>query len=410
MPATATSKIRPHRLYTHRMMLSHLRLSRLLPAILISTLTLHSLTAQKTSATEAGQWVSMPIHPQSLIIIPIILNGEPVQAMLDTGVPEMTIDRSWATQHHLKLKPSHQVRSISGVLMNQEETRLASITIGQVHREHETVQVSNLAGMSQKSGIPLQAIIGASLLRNYAIDLDFDHQRMRLLPSGTQPPAGDTVSISFRDAGNRYLLNVRIGQVNIDSVILDTGDNNLMAFPPLIWDTLPHDPKRTTDIAAIDLAGKVRFDDYQRLDNVHIGTATLNHVGTAVARTGVDTLDHGRIGLGLLRRFNAFIDVTAGNMVLTPRLNPEREPVTLTGIQGPFTDTGQQVFHVMKNSPAAQAGLHDGDRICSIDHERIQANWTGTEKAQWGWGPPGKHVSLGMCDNRTIPLTLTEFY
>jgi hypothetical protein len=350
----------------------------------------------------------MSAQPQALIIVPITIDGEAAHAMVDTGAPDVIVDRALALRHRLKLRPSHGLRAVGGTMLPIETTTMPSLAIGNARRDGDAVEVGDLGGFARGMGEDIQAIVGASFLAHYAIDLDFDGQRMRLRPSGAPPPAGEAAPLSFRQAGNRYLTQVAVGATQVDPVLIDTGDNNQFAVPQALWADLP--PGHATDIGSIDVAGKARFADYRRLDGIRLGAATLDKVGTLLDPTGIDAPDHARLGLGLLRRFNLFLDPGAGRMVLSPRATPEPLSITMTGIQGPFTDTGQQVFHVMKNSPAAQAGLHDGDRICTVDGDRVQASWKGTTKAAWGWAPAGKRVSLGLCDGRTVALTLAEFY
>jgi C-terminal processing protease CtpA/Prc len=86
------------------------------------------------------------------------------------------------------------------------------------------------------------------------------------------------------------------------------------------------------------------------------------------------------------------------------------EPKTMVGIQGRTTDQGLQIIHVMAHSPAQEAGLRDGDRICTVDGERISAAWKGTPEGKWMLGPAGKIVTLGRCGGGAVEVTLRPFY
>jgi C-terminal processing protease CtpA/Prc len=82
----------------------------------------------------------------------------------------------------------------------------------------------------------------------------------------------------------------------------------------------------------------------------------------------------------------------------------------MVGIQGPPTDDGITIMHVMAHSPAEAAGLKMGDRICAVDGETIRAAWYGDPKHEWMAGPEGKTVVLGRCGGGTVRVTLRKFY
>jgi C-terminal processing protease CtpA/Prc len=90
--------------------------------------------------------------------------------------------------------------------------------------------------------------------------------------------------------------------------------------------------------------------------------------------------------------------------IARPQKLPRQRDESLTGIQGPLTDDGLNIVHVMAHSPAAAAGLKDGDKVCLVDGKKVRL------VKSWEDGPVGKTVILGLCGGGTVSLTLRQFY
>jgi len=191
--------------------------------------------------------------------------------------------------------------------------------------------------------------------------------------------------------------------------MIDTGDDSSVAITKGAWQKLGA-PLRLTDIASMGLSGDMLLSDLGRVDGVRFGSKSFDKVPVMFEPEPLVLGDEARIGMKLLDRFNVFLDMGQRVMILSPRsVPPTPDPVTMSGIQGAWSDAGLQIVHVMKGSPAEALRLRAGDRICSIDGTKITADERSPLR-KWSLGPAGKVISLTMCDGRTLPITLREFY
>jgi predicted aspartyl protease len=357
-----------------------------------------------------GQWIDLEEGYGGLIVIPIMLNGQRLMAMLDTGAPTIMVDADWAIRHGITYHAYEKVGSMGGGRSVQIGIApMDSLRIAGVHQTGGAMEIGDLKPLSSTAGGPIDALVGADFLSVYAITLDFDNHRIRFQPSGSPRPAGSVVPIEPRDNGQRFITQLMTGTRLLSPVMIDTGDSASLTITQDAW-TKSDIPLRMTNIASIGLSGDVFLSDIGRLDGVRFGDQRFDKVPVMFERIPLDRGDEARIGMKLLDRFNVFLDMGQRVMILSPRLVPPApDPITMSGIQGTWSNAGLQIVHVMKGSPAEAVGLRPGERICAIDGTRITSDERSPLR-KWSLGPAGEVVSLTMCDGRTLPITLREFY
>ena len=360
------------------------------------------------------QWLPLITTRSGGPVVTIELNGQPVKALVDTGMPTMTLDAGWAAAHTVPSQPNGFVDNLGGGEAQVGIAPVDTLQIGGVLQTGGAIQVADLSGISQVAGITIEGIVGADFLSRQAVEIDFDTGRIRFRPSGATPPAGVRMPLRLRERGKRLLTAITVSggrkEKRLDPVLIDTGDDSSLAITRAAWPDAASE-LRLTDIAAMNMGGTIYRTDVARLNGVQLGGQTTDAVPTRFEDKPLDAGDAARIGSELLTRFNVFMDVRAGVMVLSPRRSaPAPARVTMAGIQGVWSDAGIQLLHVMRGSPAQELGLAAGDRICTIDGERVTAAAQNGPLGKWSHGPAGKVVKLGMCNGSDLSLTLREFY
>ncbi|WP_343529087.1 aspartyl protease family protein [Sphingomonas sp.] len=356
---------------------------------------------------QQDRWIEL--DADGLVIMPIMLNGQRLMAMVDTGAPTTTVDADWATRHGLRLQPYQKIRSMGGNAVQAYIAPIDRLQIAGFQQAGGSVQVTDLSPLSATAGTPIDAVIGVDFLSAYAVTLDLDKHRIRFQPSGSPHPSGDIVPVELRDHGRGLSTKLFIGKHLLSSVMIDTGDDASMAITKSAWH-LSDAPLRLTDIASTGLSGDVILSELGRVDGVRFGSKVFDKVPMMFEPAPLVPGDEARIGMKLLNRFNIFLDIGQRVMVLSPRsVSPTSDPITMSGIQGMWSDAGLQIVHVMKGSPAEALRLRAGDRICAIDGTRITADDRSPLRT-WSLGPAGKVIPLTMCDGRILPITLQEFY
>ncbi|MEG3156097.1 retropepsin-like aspartic protease, partial [Sphingomonas sp. RB1R13] len=81
-----------------------------------------------------NKWIDMEGDDDGLVIIPIVLNGHRLMAVLDTGAPETTLDARWATRHGMKYQPYGHVTAMAGKSVQTGIAPVETLQIGGFHQ------------------------------------------------------------------------------------------------------------------------------------------------------------------------------------------------------------------------------------------------------------------------------------
>lgn len=359
-------------------------------------------------AAASEQWIPFVETPTGLVMIRALVGGRPVLALVDTGSPYTAIDTGWARRAGIKLiltvAPS---RKRIAVHVGSIDT----MRIGPVSQAGGRLSAIDLSAASAMFGVELTMILGADILRHVAVEMDFDNQRLRLRQSGSKAPEGIAAPLAVTPKTYRFTTAMTVAGVPLGHALIDTGSTATINVTPRVWKRLPLAGARITTAHGNTLYGGAIWP-LARFGGVAIGEAAIPGRLDVLSVSGgiLDGKAEGLIGIDALRHFNLFLDPGAGRMTLSPRATPHRPaPPSTIGILGYGTDRGFFAQHVMKGSPAALAGIADGETICTIDGESI-ARGTPGARENWTARPVGTRLSLGLCSGRTVAVTLAEFY
>lgn len=360
----------------------------------------------------AQRWIDM-LQPSDdgLIVIPVELNGQVEQAIVDTGAPYMMIDTARARELGLALTRWGPGQALGG----KAEFWIAPVrskAIGGFSQAGGQIVVGDLSALRPATPQRFTMIVGAEFLKQVAVQIDFDHNRVRFLPIGFRLPGASVLPLAIEVAGDRFVTHVTIDRQMIDRAAIDLGDNAALAIDPGIFAALPTG-ERVTDVMSAGMGGRFVSDRFHAT-HVALGDRSLHDIQTDVTSEILPDArgppSRARIGLALLRNFNLVIDARAGHVELARRLRPPPPAtVSTSGVQGIYADDGLTVAHAMRGSPAALAGIKDGDRICRVDGKTVDASWDRGQRL-WSIGPAGTRVALSMCDGRELSITLARFY
>ncbi|RSX71190.1 hypothetical protein, partial [Sphingomonas koreensis] len=259
---------------------------------------------------------------------------------------------------------------------------------------------------------PVDLFIGADLLAAHALEIDYDTQRFRLLPSGRMPFRGTTAPLRLAGPAGLYLSEIDLGGRRHRPMIVDTGDGSMVTLTRTAWRGIEHAGGRVTTAIAWGLGGQIE-SEVTIVSALRIAALPASEVELRIepdsgfsARKGAA----GRLGGGLLRRHRVLLDPGAGRMVLAPAARNDW-PVTrsTSGLMLGQRGDRLRVLHVMRGSPAA-ADWQAGMEICAIDGTPIPAAYATSPLASWSTGTPGRTVRLQRCDGTERSLTLARFY
>lgn len=359
-----------------------------------------------------AHWVPFEITPGNQIRFTITIDDRPVAAILDTGVSNSVLSRAYADAAKLKTSAGGTANAIGGVVaIGWADTR--SIVLGGLTRTGARIGVASLPATATGSTTPVEMLVGRDLTAEYALDIDYDAKRFRLLRSGRMPFHGLSAPLRIAPGRQVYVSEMAISAKRLRPLIVDTGDGNAVTLSSeAVRAAAITTPVRTTTIS-YGLGGAI-VTDLAIVPEARFGMTIAKEVEVQIEPPG--GFSHsigmaGRIGSGLLQRYRVLLDPGAGHMVLAPGARAGVPPLRSTSGILVALETGRlRVLHVMRGSPAAASGWKAGDAICRVDGTPIPADYATNPLAGWSIGAPGRIVSLELCDGTTRALTLRRFY
>jgi predicted aspartyl protease len=343
------------------------------------------------------------------LVTEVELNGHRLPALLDTGSEFTLVDSSVAQQVGLKPTETFNAGAWGGTI-RVSVAEIDSLAVGAFTRKGGWIGVSDLGQVRQLVPQHFSVLLGADFLTQVAVETDRDSGSVTFLPSGVRPSdVFTTVPLGISEPGNHFVIPLRVNGHGID-VRIDTGADGELSLVNSKWPELVPTNAPTTDLAQVG-AGGLYLETIAQLNSATIGNLPIGQSIADRIPDGGATRTDGVIGMGALSRLNFILDARGGTMAVARAQKPYAPAdKTMVGIQGRATDQGLEVIHVMAHSPAQEAGLKDGDRICTVDGEQISPAWKGTPKGRWMLGPAGRVVTLGRCGGGSVEVTLRPFY
>lgn len=373
-----------------------------------TVLTAPAETALTLAPDAETRWIPFELTQGNQIRFTMTVDGVPGRAILDTGVTDSFVLGGFATRAGIAEVHREKATAIGGQV-DIGWTDRATLEMGALTRRDAPLAIAQ-GDAFDRFGADI--FIGSDMIAGYALDIDYDGHRFRLLPSGRMPFAGS--DLPLRQARNGLLFSeVRLGDQRIRPVMVDTGDGSSLTLTRSAWERSGGKDATLTSALGWGMGGSAISDmtvtTALRLGEQPVREAELRIEGPDgfAARTG----SAGRIGTGLMLRFRVLLDAGAGHMVIAPgKLIDGRVIRSTSGLLMAPEKRDLRVLHVMRHSPAEHGGWQVGDRICEVDGAAADQPKPGSSPIDWGAGKPGTLVRLTMCNGETRVLTLREFY
>ena len=379
----------------------------LLALPLLIAAALEPATTDVLAPDAEARWVDFDLTPANQIRFAAIIDGQPVSAILDTGVSTSLLSRSFVDRTKLHTRSGPAAVAIGGTVASGW-VDVREIAIGALTRHHAQMATTALPDAAT-GGTPVDLLVGRDVTQGYALDIDYDARRFRLLPSGRLPFRGSTAPLRIAGTWPGYVTEISVGPVPISRILIDTGDGGAVTLRRGVWNALSEAKAPTTSTIAYGIGG-ASVVDLAIVPAVGSGTLTARTVETRIEPdTGyTHTIGmNGRIGSGFLAGYRVLLDPGAGRMVLSPGKHADAPPLRSTsGLVLRAEGDRLTVLHVMRGGPAESSGWRAGEQICRVDDAAI----TRDAPFRWPVDHPGRTVSLGLCDGTTRSLTLRAFY
>lgn len=168
-------------------------------------------------------WLPFTTRFQAAITVKATLNGEPVNALVDSGAQYSVVDRAFAERLNLpaSLAPPLLAYGAGG---NPQVGRGATldVSVGDLRLPALKAAVLTLGPISEQAGLSAPLILGQDVLHELVADIDFPRRRMRFLPQQGFVAPDNAVETPSRRRGRALFVEVSVEGKPFD-VMLDTG-------------------------------------------------------------------------------------------------------------------------------------------------------------------------------------------
>ncbi len=307
------------------------------------------------------------------------LNGKgPFRFFLDTGGVNILTPTA-AKALGLDSKGSVEGRGVGEATESFGLTQVERVQVGAAWmKDQRFLIIPSLEEIGRIMGLDVSGVMGYELLRRFVARVEYGPKRLTLIRPEGWSYTGKGVSLPFTFNGHHPRVKGELDGIT-GLFDIDTGSGaTLDVYGPFArrHDLKGKAAKAIPTVTGRGAGGEVR-GDVIRARSLKLGEATVTRpiVALAATRSGAfaDETAAGNVGQGFLSRFDLTFDYRAQVIHLEPNAAHGRpDHFSLTGLRLGTADPGL-VEQVYPGSPAADAGLQEGDRILAINGEPIAA-------------------------------------
>lgn len=370
---------------------------------------------QFTDGSSTSGWIDFNFHRKRRLIMDASLNGYETTMILDSGAEATAIDKSFADSIGLKGEGELSASGVGGTT-KVSIAQGVTIELGNLKATNLTVIILDLSFIGERIGHPLNVIFGEEVFNELIVDIDYPNERIAFHKPEVFSTEGLSEPITIVSAqGGQKEIAVSINGLAPALVGLDTGSfDTITLFKPWtdangVLDGLTTSTRLGGGVGgqSVALVGTVQ--------SIEVGGHRLTQVPVTFFQSEegsfATTEIAGNMGVQVFRQFRTTFDFGKSLLYFTPPtsgLNPVYDR-DRTGLQTTKKDSGLEVTHVAKGSPAEAAGWKAGEVIIAINDAAIGADyWDG--QYRWNLSPQGTVLTLRTEDGRSRKITCKEFY
>ena len=343
------------------------------------------------------------LYSMNHIWVSASVNGGPaVDFILDSGAGLSVIDRDYAASIGLETKGSAEAQG-AGAVGQASFAHLESLRTGTADTDGVDLFGRPVAVLAISASIApalwrnVAGLLGADFMRDFVVDVDFDHQVLTLSDPASYRYHGSGSPLPFTLAGGVPVVPLTIDGRHRGNFRVDLGAGGGAVLQPSFVERENIQISGAIGGSSAGFGG--RFPkEYFRMKSVQLGPLEWEApvVGAVRASTGVLTESDydGVIGNLALRRFRCTFDYGRRALYLEPGARAEiPDPFTRVGLTLARSGNEVSVLSVMGGSPAEQAGVRSGDVVHSIDGKPA-TSWNPDRLRQWFEDPECRQVRL----------------
>lgn len=343
-------------------------------------------TASDYQFSEGSSASGIPIELNTVhIFLQARVNGSgPFWFVLDTGASVTALNTATATDIGLDLKGKIEGRGAGEGSVEVNLVRDVSFELPGVEVTGQTVATVPLSRIEELMGRAIDGILGYDFISRFVVRIDYENLTLDLYDKSSYQYEGEGVIVPMELEENTPRIEGSITPPGREPIpcrfLVDTGARTAIKFArPFVenHDLLSALPKKFFHEAGFGIGGASK-SYVGRISSVEIGGLSFHspvcEFSMDEGGAGADPNNAGLLGGEILSRCTVVFDYEQALMILEPNANsgkPFNEDMCgitwTTGGRGDFTTF--TVLRVVADSPAAAAGIKEGDRLVSIDGE-----------------------------------------
>ncbi len=358
--------------------------------------------------------IPFELHSNLILMYARINDTDSLRFILDTGVSSIIItdpdvlkpDKLRLTRK-VNLTGAGEGKSISAHVAIDNQ-----FAMGKLRANHQNIVVleEDFLRLSEYVGVPVHGIFGYEIFNNFVVTIDFSKKEIILMQPDRykyKPSKGDKHPLIIEDTKpfTDAVTLLADGREHPIRVLIDTGAGHALL---LNHTTGVNDFRLPEKVIRAQLGrglNGVINGNLGRIEQLRLGRFTVDNIvasfpdSMAFGSKLRGSFDRqGNIGCELLRRFKVTMNYRDRYMVLKPIKSKLREKFEhdMSGmeIRAEGKDLrSYMVSHIQEKSPAADAGLIEGDQLLFID-DHSATNLNVSEIYKLMQRGDGKHIEL----------------
>lgn len=328
------------------------------------------------------------------------LNGSAVRLVLDTGASHVAVSPEAAAAAGIREIGEARFGAFGGEQGSARSGVADSVGIGPAVAKDVATFIFPIPPVFEADGF-----LGLSFLRRFTVRLDHEQRTLSFAPSSSSALKGGGEGVAMQDDGRLVV------QAEVDGVpaklVLDTGAGQSLILRPWFVDRerlRARYPKRLAVVTGGGLLGATH-GEIARLRTLELGGHTLTNVFVEFEAGTLHRPDDiaGYVGAGVLSRFNLTFDPAGKRIWFEPNSSYANAQVPSATVRSGLVWMPEgTVADVVPGSPAAEAGVRQGDRLLAVDGVPVQTlKFTGVKRALRA--EPGTRVSLRLQTDGATP-------
>ena len=358
--------------------------------------------------SNSSGWLSFDYFAETRIFIPVVVNGKPVMAMLDSGASETVLDKTFAISAGLAPQGNFKGEGGGGSTA-YAVAKGVDLKLGDLSWNGGSAVVIDLAAVEKQVGHATPVILGGEFFKRTIVDIDFRAQKIAFHdPDTFAAPANATV-VPLTASGENQAIMAKV-EGRPAKLLFDLGNAGAIDLFPRFWEKPEFEKGRPTSTTFVGGVGGMSVQKIAMIGTVDLGGARFAHVPSRLedspsSKDAASGLLDGNIGMGVLNRFHLIIDFPHQKVLFAPPVDKVTPfHVNHSGLTLQPGIAGSKVLHVAAGSPADLAGLAVGDIIIAVN-EQVTSQAT-----SWQYGPVGQVIRLGLGDGTIKTLTLATYF